>query len=139
MSYGDNVLWRLPRWRETRHTSRFGYWPSPPKGSIERDQIECDVSLGDGQLILLHDQRRLVRVHPVEVDRAGLVLGHDELHGSLCRGDTRCQRVGLLLGLQKGNKRVFRFLAGLEDRLLVRKNVGREPRLLGGTLFLMRP
>ena len=86
---------------------------------------------GDGQLILLRDQCRLVRVHPVEVDRAGLVLSDDKIHGSFRGGYASCEPFGLLLGLQEGNECVFRFLTGLQDGSLIRQNIGREPRLLG--------
>ena len=125
--------------RETRQATRRGDRPATAKCAIERNQIERDVGLGDGQLVLLCDERGLVRVHPVKVNRAGSVLGHNQLHRSLRGGHALFEPLRLLLGLQEGNECVFGFFSGLQDSLLIRQHVGREPRSSVRTVLRMRP
>ena len=53
--------------------------PAAAKGSIDVDQVECDVARGDRQLVLLLDLRGFQIENSVEIDRAGAVLLHSEL------------------------------------------------------------
>ena len=116
---------------KTLHAPRASDRPAAAQGTVNCDQVERDVGPGDGQLILLRNERRLVRIHPVEVDRASFVLSDDKIHRSFRGGYSLLEPFGLLLSLQEGNECIFSFLTGLQNGSLICQNIGREPRLLG--------
>src|SRR5262249_7106492 len=55
--------------------------PAAPEGAVDVDQVEGNVALRDGQLILLLDVRGFQLEDGVEGDDAGAVLVHADLRG----------------------------------------------------------
>src|SRR5439155_20388340 len=93
--------------------------PAATHRLIDLDKIEGDVAADRGELVLLIDEQRLIRIDAIEVGNAPFELLLGDLHGSPRMDDALFEEVSLLLSLQELHQRVFNLPSGAEDRLLI--------------------
>ena len=104
--------------------------PTSAQRPVNGDKTRCDVAAGNRQLVLLGHKLRLRGKDAVEVNESFPILRLHQRHGILGLLHADLQALRLELVLKEGDQGVFDLLAGLQDSLLILKNLLLEAGIL---------